>query len=171
MKPLQPPERFHVEAAKGWLELGNLVEAERELQGLRAPNDAHPEALQVQWRILATQKDWKGCLRVARRLRRVDRTHQSGWLHEATSLEELGQTTQARRILVRALKRFGPSSMVAFQMAHLSAHQQPEASDEARYWVGRAVDWANDAETGDWVRLCALRDPLLETIWIDLSAC
>ena len=31
MKPLEPPDSFHLLAAQGWLELGNHVEANEEL--------------------------------------------------------------------------------------------------------------------------------------------
>jgi hypothetical protein len=32
INPLEVPDRFHVEAAQGWLELGNHLEANEELE-------------------------------------------------------------------------------------------------------------------------------------------
>ena len=32
MKPLEPPDSFHVLAAQGWFELGNYLEANSELE-------------------------------------------------------------------------------------------------------------------------------------------
>jgi hypothetical protein len=47
VKPLEPPDRFHLEAAQGWLELGNHLEAEKELEQMSAINRARPDALDV----------------------------------------------------------------------------------------------------------------------------
>ena len=32
MKPLEPPDSLHLQAAQGWLELGNHIEANEELE-------------------------------------------------------------------------------------------------------------------------------------------
>jgi hypothetical protein len=32
VKPLEPPDSIHLEAAQGWLELGNHIEADEELE-------------------------------------------------------------------------------------------------------------------------------------------
>jgi hypothetical protein len=37
MKPLQPPDSHHVHAALGWLELGNHIEADAELDNIDGP--------------------------------------------------------------------------------------------------------------------------------------
>src|ERR1035438_2514329 len=34
MKPLEPPDSLHLQAAQGWLELGNHVEADAELDNI-----------------------------------------------------------------------------------------------------------------------------------------
>ena len=51
MKPPEPPDSQHLEAAQGWLDLGDHVEANEELEHIEAKNRAHPDVLQVRWRI------------------------------------------------------------------------------------------------------------------------
>jgi hypothetical protein len=38
MKALQPPDSLHLQAAQGWLELGDHVEANEELECINAKN-------------------------------------------------------------------------------------------------------------------------------------
>ena len=47
IKPLEPPDSFHLEAAVGWLELGNHLEANEELDQITASLRAHPDVLLV----------------------------------------------------------------------------------------------------------------------------
>jgi Flp pilus assembly protein TadD len=168
MKPLKPPDRFHVEAAQGWLELGNPVEAEHELERISVVHRSHPEVLRIRWRIRAQAQDWKASLRIARRLKAIDPIHSFAWLHEAQSLEQLGRTSEARQVILSAIERCGSSPALSLYMAHLSAVQQ-QGESEARIWFSKAIDMARDSETLDGLRLRALKDPSLEAIWTQLQ--
>ena len=55
MNPLGPPESFYLQAAEGWLELGNPTEAEEELKQLAPGFRAHPEVLKLRWEICAAR--------------------------------------------------------------------------------------------------------------------
>jgi hypothetical protein len=57
MKPLEPPDSHYLQAAQGWLELGNPTEANEELQKITAPNRGHPDVLQLRWQIYAQAKN------------------------------------------------------------------------------------------------------------------
>jgi hypothetical protein len=50
---LDPADHHHLQAAQGWLELGNHTEANEELERITPLNRAHPDVLQVRWRIYA----------------------------------------------------------------------------------------------------------------------
>ena len=65
MKPLSPADRTRVQAAEGWLDLGNHTEANAELEKIAATNRAHPDALQVRWRVYAQAGKWDACLDIA----------------------------------------------------------------------------------------------------------
>ena len=53
VKPLQPPDTFPLQAAQGWMELGNHEEANEELELIDAPLRAHLDVLEVRWLILS----------------------------------------------------------------------------------------------------------------------
>ena len=42
MKPLKPPNSHHLLAAQGWLELGNHIEADAELDNTRPARERIP---------------------------------------------------------------------------------------------------------------------------------
>ena len=46
---MQPPDSMHLEAAQGWLELGNHEEANEELELIDAPLRVHPDVLEGMW--------------------------------------------------------------------------------------------------------------------------
>jgi len=48
---LEPPDSLHLQAAQGGLDLGNHVEANEELERITPQLRAHPDVLQVRWRI------------------------------------------------------------------------------------------------------------------------
>ena len=52
--PFSPPDSHHLEAAKGWLELGNPEEAFEELGLIEPQLRGHPDVLELCWRIYAT---------------------------------------------------------------------------------------------------------------------
>ena len=48
---MHPPNSHHLEAAEGWLELGNHEAAFDELEEIEPKLRGHPEVLEVRWRI------------------------------------------------------------------------------------------------------------------------
>src|SRR5262245_42334824 len=68
MKPLEPPDTHYLSAAIGWLELGNVAEAEADLNRVSAGHQCHPDVLEVRWIILAQGKRWDSALEIARAL-------------------------------------------------------------------------------------------------------
>ena len=58
---LEPPDNFHLEAAKGWLDLGDHVLANGELEKITPNLRAHPDVLDVPWQIYAKAEKWGPC--------------------------------------------------------------------------------------------------------------
>jgi hypothetical protein len=58
-------QRF-LDAADGWLGLGNPLEAYEELERITPKMRAHPEVLCVRWKIYAAAKKWELAAEVAR---------------------------------------------------------------------------------------------------------
>jgi hypothetical protein len=50
--PLEPPDSLHLQAAEGWVGLGDYNSATEELERISAANRDDPHVLQLRWRIL-----------------------------------------------------------------------------------------------------------------------
>ena len=83
MNPLEPPDSQHLEAAQGWLDLGNHIEANEELEQISPLNRAHPAVLRLRWRIDAKAGKWDACLDIATALTRMAPDRRFGWLQRA----------------------------------------------------------------------------------------
>jgi hypothetical protein len=65
MKPLEPTDSLHVQAAQGWCELYAFAFAEAELDKIDANVRANPKVLEVRWQIYANLEQWAGALDIA----------------------------------------------------------------------------------------------------------
>jgi hypothetical protein len=57
VKSLRPPDSHHLQAAEGWIGLGNYAEANDELEQIAAANRAHPDVLQFRGRSISHSAD------------------------------------------------------------------------------------------------------------------
>jgi tetratricopeptide (TPR) repeat protein len=71
MKPLAEPDTHYLRSAQGWLELGNFVEANEELEKIAAPFRAHPDVLDVKFEIHARADKWDMAAEIGRSLVRI----------------------------------------------------------------------------------------------------
>lgn len=51
VKPFDPADRPRLQAAEGWVGLGDYAAANDELEQVTASNRSHPDVLQLRWRI------------------------------------------------------------------------------------------------------------------------
>jgi tetratricopeptide (TPR) repeat protein len=114
MKPLEPPDTMHLQAAQGWFELGNHFEASGELELISPQNRAHPGVLEVRWAIYAAAKKWEAALDIAATFIRLAPEYPFGWLHRSFALHELNRTAEARDNLLIALDKFPVESVLRF---------------------------------------------------------
>ena len=163
MKPLSPADRTHVQAAEGWLDLGNHVEANAELENLAPANRAHPDLLQVRWRVYAKAGKWAACLDIATSLTQMTPRRRFGWVHRAISLDRLQRPAEAKELLLSAVEKLGPCSTFAFHLACVCARLGQLV--EAKRWVKQAIGLAQDRATLDRLRLRVLDEPALEEFW------
>ena len=163
MKPLSPADRTHLRAAEGWLDLGNHVEAIAELEKVAPANRAHPDVLQVRWRVYAKAGKWDACLDIATALTQMTPRRRFGWVHRAISLDRLQRPAEAKEVLLSAVGKLGSSSTVAFRLACVCARLGQLV--EAKRWVKEAIDLAGDKGALDRLRLRVLDEPALESFW------
>jgi Flp pilus assembly protein TadD len=162
MAELESPDRYHLSAATGWLELGNPREARAELRHISPPHQQRPEVLELHWRICAEEKDWSTALAVARQLVEVAPEDPTGWIHQSYCLHELRRTEEARTLLLGVAEQFSRISTVAYNLACYACQlDQPE---EARRWLDRAIALIGK----DRVKAMALADPDLAPMHEDI---
>jgi hypothetical protein len=106
VKPLEPPDSHRLPAAQDWLELGNHVEADRELDEITPQLRAHPDVLEVRWGIYAHAKKWDACVDIAAVIIKLAPEQPDGWLHRAFTLHELKRTQEARDLLLPVVDQF-----------------------------------------------------------------
>jgi tetratricopeptide (TPR) repeat protein len=166
MQHLEPPDAHWLNAAIGWLELGNIAEARAELAHVSGENQNHPDVLEVRWLICAEAKDWPAALEAAQTL--VDRAPErsSGWLHQAYALRRVpeGGVEKAWAVLEPAFKRFPKETIIAFNLACYAC--QMKRLPEARKWFKRALKIGEKEK----VRQMALADSDLESLWDEIRA-
>ena len=158
MKPLQPPDTFHLDAAIGWLGLGNSLEANEELEKITPGLRAHPDVLEVRIEIYARAKKWEGCVEIANALVELRPKNHFFWIQRSFALHLLKRTEEAYNQLLPAAKKFPKVWTIPYNLACYSA--QLGRLEECKEWFGKAM--AVDEKT---VRQAAVDDPDLAPLW------
>ena len=162
MSPLESPDRHHLTAAVGWLELSNPTEAGEEIAKISPSNLEHPYVLEVRWQICAALKSWEAALEVAEILMGKVPEQDSAWLHRAYALRRVksGGLEKAWDALRPAYERFPKSALIPFNLACYAA--QLGRPQEAWEWLHKAMEAAGDV---DAIKTMALADKDLNALW------
>jgi tetratricopeptide (TPR) repeat protein len=165
MPPLEFPESHYLLHAVGWLELGNLTEANAELDHLKEELQSHPDVLEVRWAICAEGRDWTEGLEAARVLIQVAPERASGWLHQAYALRRVagGGLEQAWRALLPASEKFPDVEIIAYNLSCYAC--QMSQMETARDWFKRAIVLGDKEQ----VRKRALQDDDLAPLWAEIK--
>ena len=163
--PLEPPELHHLNAALGWLGLGNLAEAKAELAGIDPSRQNDPDVLEVRWMVCAEEQRWAEGLDVARALLEAAPNRVSGWLHQAYALRRApgGSVKAAWKALLPAFDKFPKEPTVSYNLACYAC--QLDQLEAARVWFKRAVVIGGK----DMIKRMALADTDLEPLWAEIK--
>ena len=162
-KTLPPPNAHFLEAAVGWIELGNPREALAELAQIAPEFRDHPQVLEVKWQVFARLENWDKSLPVAQIFCEVAPGLPQGWLHQAVSLYRLNRTEEAWNLLLPMARKFPRSWIIAYDLACYAC--QLNRLDEGRQWLRRAFRLGEPRE----VRLLSLADPDLKSLWPEIE--
>jgi len=162
VKPLEPPDLLHLRAAEGWVGLGDYAAANDELEQIAAASRAHPDVLQLRWRIYANAKNWEACLDIATALTTMAPERRFGWIHRAHTLDKLGRTQEAKDLLLSVVNDWESNSTIPYHLAQYCARLGQ--TDQAKQWLGKALLVASDTEEVERLRRMALEDPDLEPL-------
>ena len=157
-----PPDIFYVNAAIGWLELGNPIEAQSELGQIAVAHQNHPEVLEVRWQICARLNKWEPSLPIAQTICEVAPERPQGWLHQAVSLYRLNKTEDAWNLLLPMAEKFPKSWIIPYDLACYAC--QLERLEDGRKWLLRAFKLGD----ANQVKVLALADPDLTVLWPEI---
>ena len=93
-------------AAQGYAELGMFDDALAELCTLEPQSQKTPPALEMRAAILIQARRWPDALVASEALREIQPARNSGFIHAAYCLHELGRTVEARDMLLQ-----GPTTL------------------------------------------------------------
>ena len=155
---------MHLSAAEGWLGLGNIVEANTELEQIAAGQRAHPNVLEIRWQIYAKQKHWEACVDIARSITKLVPGQAKGWIHLAFATRQVknGGLEAALAVLVPVVDHFPKNPLICFYLAGYTA-QLNQLLESTRWW-DKAMEIAGRTGQLNKIRMMALDDPDLEPL-------
>ncbi len=163
INPLAPPDTHHLTAAQGWLELGNHLEADAELDKIAPTLRAHPDVLGVRWCVCAKSGKWERCVDLASTVVATDPTRPSGWVQRSFALHELRRTQEALELLKPAADLFPDAWNIRYNLACYAC--QLGDQNKAWDWLEDVFDLAGDKRE---VKMMALNDKDLEPLWAEI---
>lgn len=133
---IEPPDAHRLNAALGWAELGLHADAHAELDRLPRSLVAHPQVLDVRWKVYALEKDWEAALVTARAQVHVAPDEVTGWINQSYTLHELKRTKEAFDALSAVAAEFPEEGIISYNLACYTC--QMDRLDEARFWLKEA---------------------------------
>jgi Flp pilus assembly protein TadD len=168
MSPLEPPDNHFLDAATGWLMLGNLVESRIEFQQVHPSLSEHPLVLDFEWRLLAQEERWSDAVVAGERLLRVNPDDVNAWVHRSYALHELRRTREALDQLLPAVEHFPKELIIPYNLACYTCQLGDLAA--ARRWLDRALAFSENAQQKLHRLQSAVEDPDLQPLWPELKA-
>ena len=158
---LKHPDPMHLEAAAGWIQLGDYDSANDELEKIRAEWRAHPDVLELRWLIYSNDEQWDACLDIASAIVKMVPDRAQGWLDKAFSLRRAndGGVEKAKTVLLEAAKLFPDDDMIQYNLACYCAQMgQLDAAQEH-------LDKSYELGDAKQIKLMALDDEDLKPLW------
>jgi tetratricopeptide (TPR) repeat protein len=162
VQPLTPPDSHFLLAAQGWIELGNWLEANEELERISPRVRLHPDVLEIRCQIYANAKKWDACAHVASTLVKLAPERPAGWLQRSFALHELQRTQEAFDNLLPVAEKFPGIWTIPYNLACYCSRLG--RFEEAQEWFKKAVVIDDKA-----VQRAGIDDPDLKPLWASMS--
>jgi tetratricopeptide (TPR) repeat protein len=151
--PLESSDRFHLNAASGWLGLGDLVSADDELKQISPPMREHPEVLLARSEIYFAAKKWEALLPLSEIILQQVPELDMVWINRSYALHELTRTHEAFDRLLPAARKFPKQWLIRYNLACYCS--QLCRLKEAMLWLKEAIALCSKKE----IKAMALDDP------------
>jgi predicted Zn-dependent protease len=160
IKPLDTPDCFHLDAAGGWLGLGDVESATSELREISPSEQTHPAVLSVLYEIYSRSAQWDKAADVAGELAEILPEESFVWINlaYATRRKTNGSIPEAKKILLGAQPKFSKQYLFPYNLACYCS--QLGEMEQAEQWLKKAAAIDNAA-----VKKMALKDTDLKPLW------
>ena len=152
-RTLEQADRFHLNAASGWIGLGDLDSARAELSQISPWQRLHPEVLLVHGELFFADEDWKSLVELSADLIENFPKLEPLWIQRSYALHELRRTQEAFDQLLPATRKFRNSWLIRYNLACYCSRLGN--STEALRLLRKAMELANVAQ----IKEMALDDP------------
>lgn len=159
MNKLSPSDTHHLNAAQGWLGLGDWASANHELDEISLDSCTDHKVLQTRFQVYAAANLWAMAAEMARALTVLEPGNPFGWIDWAYSLYELNRIRDARNVLVSVVDKFRDEYLIRYSLACYAC--QLGELKEAFHWLEEAVQLASEKE----VKQMVLNNPDLQPLW------
>jgi hypothetical protein len=160
LKPLASEDVHHIQAAEGWLGLGNPAEAVLELEKIKAENREHPAVMVIRCSVHYAAKNWPLVFELANTLTSVAPGDPFGWLNRSHALHFMGRTQEAWDGLLPMAGKFKKLYAVPYDLACYAAVLGQ--LETAREWLEKAFSVTKEPAK---LKLHAREDPDLKDLW------
>jgi len=152
---------MHLNAATGWIQLGDYDAANDELENIRAEWRAHPDVLNLRWLIYSHHEQWDACLDIASAIFKMAPDRVLSWVNKAYSMRwsNDGSIEKAKPVLLEAAKLFPDDDIIQYNLACYCA--QLGQLDAAQEHLDKSYE-LGDAKQ---IKLMALDDDDLKPLW------
>ena len=163
MNPLEPPDLMYLNAAEGWLGLGDWREANEELEKIGPQNRAHPDVLEVRYEVYAKATKWDACVDIAEAIVKLTPERAFGWIRRSFALHETKRSREALEKLLPAMTLFPMDITIRYNLACYECVLGN--TGKAKLRLAQAFDLAQKEGCFNEYRLMATEDRDLEPLW------
>lgn len=162
MKSFSSTDLHFLRAAQGWLELGDHLEANKELENIAPELRGHPDVLDLRWRIYAKEQKWAACVDIGFALVQLAPERSDSWIHRSFALHAANRTQEALDNLLPVANKFPDEWRVPYNLSCYCSILR--RFDEAQEWFKKAM-LVDDKS----VQRAGIDDPDLQPLWDSMS--
>lgn len=153
------PDAHYLRRAEGWFELGNLREAEWQLEEISPNQRRHPDVLALRWQMYARDQDWDECLLLALSWTQQSAGDPRAWIALARAFYHKEQIAEAYAVCLARVNDFAKCWELLYDTARYACVLGNRR--DAEHYLHLAMT-AGDRQA---VKLRALVDPVLAPLW------
>src|SRR5215472_2250004 len=110
-------DQRYLDAAQGWLGLGNWGEANEELEQIRPEMRAHPDVLLARCEVYMKAEKWDWVITVTQTLVNIAPNKPRGWILRSYALHKLKRKEEAFDLLLPVAEKFSKEWVIPYNLS------------------------------------------------------